>query len=313
MKQDTAVERQVRLARLLNLLSYLSQHPDRSPMEIARDIGTDAEQVKSDLAMLHLSGVGNGPGEMIDLKHSWTEVTVIDDQGLSRPLRLTPTEANTLLLLLDSFETMPGLLDQAALSSAAEKLRAVVGSTSVLDADGEQSDQESILGILQSGLQQGVQVQVTYFSPSSDTLRERQLTGIRFFHQGGHTYFTALDGGEEKSFRTDRIREARLTEVPADRSAVGKTFDGSDPFGFDSENIANLLVSSDATWLADYWEIEIGDAYDDGRIEATMVYGSADWLIRFCLSQGDRIELIGPPELADEARRRAFSGLEALE
>lgn len=313
MKQTAAVERQVRLARLLNLLSYLSQHPGRSPMEIARDIGTDAEQVKSDLAMLHLSGVGNGPGEMIDLEHSWKEVIVIDDQGLNRPLRLTPTEANTLLLLLDSFETMPGLLNQAALSSAAEKLRTAIGNTAVLDAEADQSSQGSVTDVLQTGMQKGVQVLVTYFSPSSDSLRARQLTGIKFFHQGGHTYFNALEAGEEKSFRIDRIREAQLTTSPAERVENGVPFNGSDPFGFDATNVAMLLVSPDATWLADYWEIEIGKPTDDGRIQATMVYGSEDWLIRFCLSQGDRIELVGPPKLAAEARRRAFAALEALE
>lgn len=86
------------LVRSLNLIPYLHSHREATPMEIARDLGYSHEEVMRDLTRLSMSGVGSGPGELIDLVANWTGITVIDDQGLNKPLRLTPTEANALLL-----------------------------------------------------------------------------------------------------------------------------------------------------------------------------------------------------------------------
>ena len=94
-------KRQERVVRLLNLLAYASNHPGLTPMEIARDLGADPVQVRDDFELLFLSGVGTGPGEMIDLEYSWKGVDIIDDQGMTKPLRLSPAEASALLILLD--------------------------------------------------------------------------------------------------------------------------------------------------------------------------------------------------------------------
>ena len=76
-------KRQERVVRLLNLLAYSSNHPGLTPMEIARDLGADPMQVRDDFELLFLSGVGTGPGEMIDLEYSWKGVNIKDDQGMT--------------------------------------------------------------------------------------------------------------------------------------------------------------------------------------------------------------------------------------
>lgn len=85
---------------------------------------------------------------------------------------------------------------------------------------------------------------------------------------------------------------------------------------------ARLLIHPDATWLADYWEIELEEPSEEDQegaepagewIPATMRYGSDDWLVRFCLSQADRVRIVEPAALADEAMSRVHRGLEALD
>ena len=44
-----------------------------------------------------------------------------------------------------------------------------------------------------------------------------------------------------------------------------------------------------------------------------MRYGSDDWLVRFCLSQADRVRIVEPPALAEEVMSRVQRGLEALD
>ena len=326
-------KRQERVVRLLNLLAYASNHPGLTPMEIARDLGADPVQVRDDFELLFLSGVGTGPGEMIDLEYSWKGVDIIDDQGMTKPLRLSPAEASALLILLDSLETMPGLVDGRAVRSAAAKIRSVTTTHAVGDA--EHPAEAGVAGIVAEALASKRQLRISYFSASSDTTTSRQVEPADLFHQSGATYMHAVQDGEMKTFRLDRILSAELLDVPS--AATSTIFDPADPFGMADRAAATLMVHRDATWLADYWDIELqaapvhedaatADGADgvDGAgsevsgaaaewIPATMHYGNEDWLVRFCLSQADRVRVVEPQRVAREVTVRSRRTIQALD
>lgn len=309
-------KRQERVVRLLNLLAYSSNHPGLTPMEIARDLGADPMQVRDDFELLFLSGVGTGPGEMIDLEYSWKGVNIKDDQGMTTPLRLSPAEASALLILLDSLETMPGLVDGRAVRTAAEKIRAVTKSQAVGDA--EHTGEAGVAGTVAEALSAKRKLRITYFSASSDTVTEREIDPASLFHQSGATYLHAAQHGEMRTFRLDRIQSVELLDAPSAATDFDTDFDPADPFGMADRAQAKLLIHPDATWLADYWEIELDNAPEHAGapgewIPATMRYGSDDWLVRFCLSQADRVRIVEPAALADEAMSRVHRGLEALD
>ena len=311
-------KRQERVVRLLNLLAYSSNHPGLTPMEIARDLGADPMQVRDDFELLFLSGVGTGPGEMIDLEYSWKGVNIKDDQGMTTPLRLSPAEASALLILLDSLETMPGLVDGRAVRTAAEKIRAVTKSQAVGDA--EHTGEAGVAGTVAEALATKRKLRITYFSASSDTVTEREIDPASLFHQSGATYLHAAQHGKMRTFRLDRIQSAELLDAPSDATGTDfvTDFDPADPFGMADRAQAHLLIHPDATWLADYWEIELDNAPEHAGapgewIPATMRYGSDDWLVRFCLSQSDRVRIVEPAALADEAMSRVHRGLDALD
>ena len=309
-------KRQERVVRLLNLLAYSSNHPGLTPMEIARDLGADPMQVRDDFELLFLSGVGTGPGEMIDLEYSWKGVNIKDDQGMTTPLRLSPAEASALLILLDSLETMPGLVDGRAVRTAAEKIRAVTKSQAVGDA--KHTGEAGVAGTVAEALATKRKLRITYFSASSDTVTEREIDPASLFHQSGATYLHAAQHGEMRTFRLDRIQHAELLDAPSDATGTDfvTDFDPADPFGMADRAQAHLLIHPDATWLADYWEIELEEPSEEASGEwlpATMRYGSDDWLVRFCLSQADRVRIVEPAALADEAMSRVQRGLEALD
>lgn len=317
-------QRQERVVRLLNLLAYASNHPGLTPMEIARDLGADPMQVRDDFELLFLSGVGTGPGEMIDLEYSWKGVDIIDDQGMTKPLRLSPAEASALLILLDSLETMPGLVDARAVRSAAAKIRTVAKTQAVGDA--KYSGEADVASTVADALAQKRQLRITYYSASSDTTSTRHVEPASLFHQSGATYMHATQDGEMKTFRLDRIRSAELLDAPS--ATTGADFDPADPFGMAARAVAALLVHPDATWLADYWDIELQPSPDPenqtgtagegsherpGWIRATMRYGSEEWLVRFCLSQADRVRLVAPPSAAHEVKARILRATQALD
>lgn len=326
-KKKDSPDKVAGLVHSLNLIPYLHRHPHATPMEIARDLGQTHEDVMEALKRLQFSGRSKGPGELFDIAADWTGITVIDDQGLNTALRLTPNEANALLLTLESLETMPGLIDDAAVASAAAKIRAVVKGAGVEDAEpaaetGAQLASQAARTIAQA-LEQRRQVQFTYYSASSDTTTQRTVSPQSLFHRDGNTYLKAREvGGEDKSFRLDRIRAVGLLDAPADTGS--RSVDASDPFGFHNREAAELLIRSEATWLADYWHIELhpeldpgdsdddsGDTASEGWVRATMPYGNHEWLIRFCLSQADRIRVVSPASIREEIARRGNDGLEA--
>lgn len=309
MAVDRLQQRRERIVRLLNLVAYASKHPDLTPMEIARDLGADPEEVRDDLDLIHLSGIGNGPGEMIELEHSWRRVQIIDSKGLDKPLRLTPTEANVLLVLLDSLETMPALVNHEAVTSAAAKIRAATKARGVDDA--QHSADAGVSTVLAQALSQRRPLTLTYYSASSDTTTTREVEPLSLFHQSGHTYLRAMQAGEPKTFRLDRITDASLLDGSV--ATAPSPFNPQDPFGLDELPEAQLAVHPDATWLADYWQIDLRSPTDNGWVDAGMRYGSEDWLVRFCLGQADRVRLIAPAHLADTVSSRAKRAVEALD
>lgn len=309
MKKDSP-EKITHLVRTLNLLPYLHKHPNATPMEIARDLGYSHTDVMGDLQRLMLSGVGKRPEELIDLAPEWTGVAVIDDQGMNAPLRLTPTEANALLLTLESLETMPGLIDHSAVTSAAQKIRDVISDAGVSDA--KHPDKPGALGPISEALAQRRMLRLNYYSATSDTTRERTVAPVGIFHRDGNTYLSAVEDGAAKTFRVDRIKEALLIDdpVPASSTSGAPVYDAADPFGFGDAKVATLRIHPEATWLADFWQIELHDERDRGWVLASMPYGSDDWLVRFCLSQADRVSVTDPPRIAEKLAARGKTALE---
>lgn len=297
-------------------------------MEIARDLGVELAELRDDLSMLHLSGIGNGPGEMIDLEHSWKAITVLDDQGLNKPLRLTSVEATALVLLLESFESMPAIVDREAARGAIAKLRSAIGRASVVQADEtpHQHHEDEVAQHLHAAMRRQQQVTMSYYSASSNALSDRAIQPLSFFHRDGHTYVRASESGREKTFRLDRIRNIHqcALEPPVEEPERSKSSTMStDMFGTEGFQTATLQVRKDAMWLAHYWEITFSSSKECGNeqppqqetdwVEANMSYGSEDWLIRFCLHYGDIVKIVSPAHLGYETVRRARSALQALD
>lgn len=315
-----AHEQSGRLVRLLNLLPYISRHQDKTLMEIARDLNMDVEEVRDDLDRLHLSGVGRGPGEMFDLAHSWRGVTVIDDQGVNAPLRLKPTEAHALLLLLESLETLPGLVNVDAVRSAADKIRAVTHTAGVTDVD-QLASHTPVATAVADAIAAGNKLELRYYSATSDQLSQRTVSPIAVLQRDDQIYLRALEGDAQKTFRLDRIREIRVSDQPVDERAVHAAADAGEPFAFAHGHVAHLQVRADALWMAEYWELELerptteASSSSDPRAEwldARLRYGSDDWLARFCLAHADRLRLIEPQGIAAEVRERALRATNTL-
>lgn len=308
MSRDSP-EKLSHLVRALNLIPYFQSHPGRTLFEAARDLGREPQELMGDLARLHCTGVGTSPEELIDLTYSYTTVQIHEDQGVGRVLRLTPTEAGTLLLTLEALEAMPGLIDASAVGSAAGKLRAIMDDQAeavydtIVEADPVESAIQQEVAV---ALQRGRRLRLTYFSASSNSSAVRTVDPARVIIRDGEPYLVAWEAGRgHRTFRLDRMSGVAMLAEPADPH-LGELGAGA---GFSFTRTAELLLRSEATWLAEYHDITLGRDRGDGWVEASMPYGSTQWLIRFALGQADRLVMVRPASLAREVLLRAEAGL----
>lgn len=298
------------LVRALNLIPYFRTHPDHSLFEAAKDLGLEHRQIVADLQRLHTSGVGTHTEELIDLTFNAnrTSVTITEDQGLTAPLRLTPTEAGALLLVLESLESQ--LVDKDAVVSAAAKIREHMAERTAGVFDAQPDSEDPDLLAVNVALARGRRLSFAYWSATNDEVSERTVDPARLFLHEGASYLAAWDPDRaaHRNFRTDRIRDARVLE---ETSAPHLRELPDDPFAFTRE--AEIELRADATWLAEYHRMVLGGDQENGWVSATMPFGSEEWLLRFCLSHGDRLKLIRPVELARRVRERAASGLDGYD
>lgn len=318
------------LVRMLNLIPYFESHPERSVMEAAQDLGRKPAEIMADLNRLWCCGLpGLMPDNLVDLQPSYTEVRISNNQGMDRPLRLTRTEAATLLLTLEVLEQSPGLIDYQAVSSAATKLRALTGKSldaivdglsSIQEEDLAQRQVEKTLSVVRQAVDESRKLRIQYYGASAQSLSERILSPVHLFTHDGHSYITAYDHLREgyRHFRTDRIEDIEILDEPADKDKQRLKFDADDPFNFgDIEQIVDILIHPDAVWLADYYPLTLGEAEEDGRIAARMPIGSEAWFIRFALGNADRFEVSKATKLSanlrEQVRERALAGLGAYD
>lgn len=316
-------ERLADLVRMLNLLPYFQSHPERTLMEAARDLGRQPNEIKDDLNRLWCCGLpGLGPGDLVDLQADYHQVIIMDNQGMDRPLRLTQTEAGALLLTLESLENVPGLFNRDAVISAAAKLRDIMGAetAAVFDSIGEDRDEESqALILVRDAMQSGNQISFDYYSASRDIRSRRTVSPAHLFTHEGETYLTAWDSAADlnsahRTFRADRMSNLEISPEVSRPNTRKLEFNAADPFNFaEVELQAELLIRPDATWLADYYPIDLGEVTNSGMVRATMTVGSVEWFLRFAMGQSDRVSVSGPEDLRAVLLQRVESAVGAYD
>lgn len=305
------------VVRMLNLLPYFQKHPGRSMMEAAVDLGLDSGTIMADLNRLFCCGIGDMPDELVDLDPQRQAVRIYDAQGMDKPLRLTRTEAGALLLALESLESIPGLVEKQAVTSAATKLRGIMRNEtsgvfdSVAVAD---SPEQSQVAVLCTALENGNQVTFEYYHRGRDDVTSRTVSPVRLFSKEGRTYLNAYDHGvqEHRVFRVDMIRAVNVLDASAEPHLSTLQFSADDPFRLaNATDKARLRIAPQAAWLVDTLPCEIEEVAADGTISVVLSLGSRDWLVQFVLNNADRVSVVEPAAIAHAVRDRAKVGLTA--
>ncbi|MEU3270390.1 YafY family protein [Saccharomonospora sp. NPDC006951] len=308
-----------RLPRLLALVPYLLARPGIKIEQAAQDFDVSAKQLRKDLELLWMCGLpGYGPGDLIDLSFDGDTVSVTFDAGMNRPLRLTGAEASALVIALRALAETPGVVDTAAVLRAIAKIEAAAGNaqpSGVVVGRGtrEREATARTREALRGALQAGRALRMRYYTASSDRMSVRTVDPMRLLIVQGTSYLEAWcrKAGDVRLFRLDRIDELTVLDEPAAPPESARPTDlSSGVFSPRPEHgEAQLVLSRDARWVAEYYPCEEVAELDGGELRVRMRYGDQSWMLRLVLGLGGDVRVEHPAELATAVRQRAVDAL----
>jgi proteasome accessory factor C len=285
------------LRRLLVMLPWLMERGSASVAEIAERFDLSEAHVIADLERASLCGLPPYVDEMIDLYIEDGIVHVGVPRLFTRPLRLTPSEAFSLLAAGRAALELPGADPAGPLATALEKLAASLGdaASSAVAVD---LDRPPMLDMVQQAVATGSRLLITYWSASSDQLSERTIDPHATFAERRHWYVVADDSrrGPERTFRIDRIESATATGDHFDRRQVATPLDRG-WFAGEDDPPAVLTVPADSAWVVERYPVQTVETLPDGRLRLTLAIASERWLARLLIRLGAGARLEQPPTL----------------
>ena len=302
-----------RLARLLALLPWLAAHPGISRADAAAAFGISETELVDDIELLFVCGLpGYLPGDLIDISYESGTIHVVEDAGLSRPLRLSPEEATALVVALRTLADLPGLRDSEALQGALAKLERAAGDAMVTNVTVDVEAEGGVLDVVHAALGSGKRLHLKYYVPARDELTERDVDPMRVLIVDGRPYLEGWCRSVEavRIFRLDRVEEVQVLDVDASLPPEAQPRDlqaglyqpaPDDP-------VAELVLDPSARWVADYYPTERVEEVEDGLRVALRVSDDA-WLRRLVLRSGGAARVVSPPELVAAVRSDAEQAL----
>lgn len=296
------------LTRLLRLVPFLSTRPGVEVSSVAKAFGVTEAQIIRDLEVLQFCGL---PGGYVDDLFD-VDLESVRDEGridfrnaevLSRPLRLRPEEAASLLAALRLVVDLAG--DSDAASSAYAKLSAAVGSgnerlkVSVVPSD------PGHRAALNDAISGSVVVRLTYHRPGTDGESHADVEPVRLRLVDGYSYLDAWSRPRQawRSYRLDRITAVTPLEETF-------TMRGDPPTGWfdDVAEQLTITVRREAGWVAEYYPTTHVEA-EGGNLSVTFPVASREWAVALLLRLGDAVVAVSDPEVAQAARARADEAL----
>lgn len=206
------------VARNLDIISYVAKFGSPTVEQTATHFGLTEKQLLAHLQTIMMCGVPNGlPDELIDVEWEAGTISINNAEALNAPIRLSLTEAATMLAGLASLRGLPDFEHAQAVDSAYGKLQAAAvgfeGLESVLSIALRSTEESKIYAALVRAIREHQTVELMYYSASSDALGVRQVEPIRLVENAGRQYLRAFSvpNSEIRSFRIDRIQSATFT------------------------------------------------------------------------------------------------------
>jgi proteasome accessory factor C len=291
------------VARLLDLVPYLTLNQGVALEKIASDFNTTKSAVLDDLNTLWMCGLpGYTPLELIDLSFETGFVSIRNADVLSSPRKLSDSEVAALILGLSIIRgSLPSSSDHTLLiDNLVQKLS--VKTRVVAPKNISVNVLPEIREVIFSSVKTGESVKIAYHSVSRDEVSSRIITPLRLFSEGNTELVHSFCESSEdfRVFRLDRISKAESTGtkrvLPLPESAPESNEE------LRMKVHSNLREISEIFNFRDYKELKPED-------EVVSNVFSTEWAIRTICSLLGTAEVLEPLDLRELVVNRAQKAL----
>jgi proteasome accessory factor C len=306
-----------KVSRLLALVPYVLSQGVASISETAHTFGIDEDQLRKELQMLWMCGRTSGPEDLIDLLFEGDTVSVTYDGGLSRPLKLTATEAMTLAVALRTLTDVPGATEGGAAERALAKIETASGQhldTTAVDI--RLAAQDRWLSVAQRAVLEKRAVDLRYYTATRDESTHRVIDPVQVFTADGISYLEAWCRRAEgmRIFRLDRFEAATLLDEPA---TIPPTVSPSDVSAgvyrpAPEHLLVDLRLGSGWEWVSDYYPCETVTDTDEA-LQVSLRVADPAWVAALVRRSGGAVTVLAPDWLARTVQSEAAAALAAYD
>jgi predicted DNA-binding transcriptional regulator YafY len=299
-----------RLERILVMVPWLLEHSGATVDEVTQRFGVSREDLADDLDVLGYCGLpGYGGGDLIEASLVGDRVVVRLADFFARPLRLSVSEAVTLLLAGRALGSVEGLPESESLRRAVDKLERALGGEAARVAVDLRAEGDELLAPLREAVAEGRVVHLEYWSASRGELTSRDVEPWAVVGHLGSWYLQGwcrqVNGARD--FRLDRIRRMQPTDMRVEassrREARAPVYE---PAPHDTTVVIEL--APEAAWLAE-WVVADDVHHDGDRLRVRFRTSSLEWVARLVLQLGGGAQVISPQALADRVAQLAQTTL----
>ena len=270
----------MRLARLIDLVPYITKHQGISITELAKKFGATVAEIESDLWLLYCCGLpGQTPLELMEFQFEDGFVTVRNADELKAPRSLTQIEITSLIIGLEILATEGSEVAKGLKSRLAEKLGSQVSY--------QPTGTEKFIAEIGKAIQKNQLLKIVYSG------KERLVIPFEIYAENGGNHLRAFckSARDRRTFKVSRIDSLELLDIH--ELAPNEVPSDSKPLR------TKIKVHRDARRVREVF----------GATEEIQ-YFSKDWLIQQVLAFGGAVELLDPT-LRSEVRdlAKASQGL----
>ena len=265
-----------RLARLIDLVPFISVNQGISISELATKFGVSSAEIEKDLWLLYMCGLpGQTPLELMEFEFEDGYVTVRNADELKHPRSLTQTEIATLVIGLEILQSRG--------SEAAENLKQRLIAMLKTKVDFQPTAAEKFLPEITKAIQGNFVLKINYSGKS------REVIPFQTYQDGSDLYLRAFCkiANDWRTFKISKIQELELTER--------------------NEMIPNLVPTSvnliTTRIRVHHSARRVRELL--GGVDEIQVY-SVDWLISQVIALAGAVELLDP-EMRSVLRARVVA------
>jgi proteasome accessory factor C len=217
VKQSAPIQE---VARLLDLVPFLSTHSHISLKELASEFGVSEKEMAQELTSLSMCGLpGYTPYELIEVFFDSGFVTINNHDPLDLPRALTNIEISSLLIGLSMMsESSTG---DVKLHGAIEDLKAKLSQLLNSESQVHVNPPSAEVTDIQRAIAERRLLRFTYLSPATVALDDREVEPYDLTTDQGKLYLRAYCRRAEalRLFRVDRMRNMTLGDsfIPQER------------------------------------------------------------------------------------------------